>query len=161
MPSIETLLMKRLRHAKIIYQSLLTVKKESFYNFKIEELLSSGSQSTFWRTLRSIYDANSNKNTASVISAETWVNHFEKLHSEHDINETQNTIINQLNTLESTTQSQHPVLDKAINDKELIKAMTKLENKKAPSNDQISNEMIKASFPILKVFITSCLIVFY
>ena len=88
------------------YKSLLTVKKEYFYNFKIEELLSPGSQSTFWQTLRSIDDdASSNKNTASVISAETWVNHFEKLHSEHDINETQNMIINQLNTLESTTQS--------------------------------------------------------
>ena len=123
------------------YKNLLRVKKEYFYNFKIEELLSSGSQSTFWRTLRSIDDdANSNKNTASVISAETWVNHFEKLHSEHDINETQNTIINQFkNTLESTTQSQHPVLDKPINDKELIKAMTKLKNNKAPSNDRIGN----------------------
>ena len=42
------------------------------------------------------------------------------------------------------------ILDRRVEYKEIDNALVKLKNKKAASNDKIINEMIKASYPLLK-----------
>ena len=136
------------------YKSLLETKKESFYNHKIQELITQKSKSTFWRTLRSADDSiRPEQSSSSAVPPEKWTEHFRMLHSnpnDADAN-LQSNFQNTLKNLENSSSTYHPILDKVIDYKDIVNfALAKLKHKKAASNDKIKNEMIKTSYPLLK-----------
>ena len=78
------------------------------------------------------------------ISEESWMSHFESLHSNEPLNSHQEATRSALHRLENAT---HPnSLDYLISELEIRKAAKKLKNNKSPYSDRIKNEMIKSSF---------------
>ena len=89
-------------------------------------------------------------NVPAPISEETWLNHFESLHS----NDPKNLIdrqefYNEMQSLEKQRE-QLNLLDYQITEQEIRQALKKLKNKKSPFVDKIrGNKMIKASIESL------------
>ena len=104
-------------------------------------------------TLNSASDSiRTEKSLSSAVPPEKWTEHFRTLHSDSNDTEADTQINFQatLKKLENSSSNYHSTLDKTIDHKDIAKALTKLKNKKAASNDKIKNEMIKTSCPILK-----------
>ena len=77
------------------------------------------------------------------IAEESWMSHFESLHSNEPLNSHQEATRSALHRLENTT---HPnSLDYLISELEIRTAAKKLKNNKSPYSDRIKNEMIKSS----------------
>ena len=77
------------------------------------------------------------------ISEESWMSHFESLHSNEPLNSHQEATRSALHRLENAT---HPnSLDYLISELEIRKAAKKLKNNKSPYSDRIKNEMMKSS----------------
>ena len=85
------------------------------------------------------------ENVPAPISEETWLNHFQSLHS-NDLRTSiqQREIYNELETLEKEKE-QLNYLDHAITEHKIRQAVKKLKNEKSPFVDKIRSEMIKAS----------------
>ena len=84
-------------------------------------------------------------NVPAPISEETWLNHFQSLHSNDSRTSTQQQkIYNELLSLEKGKE-QLNYLDHTITEQEIRQAVKKLKNEKSPFVDKIRNEMIKAN----------------
>lgn len=83
------------------------------------------------------------------ISEETWLNHFQSLHSKDPRTSIQQQeIYNELQSLEKEKEQLNN-LDHSITEQEIRQAMKKLKNEKSLFVDKIRNEMIKASLESL------------
>ena len=130
------------------YKHTLEMKKTKFHQDKIEELENATNDPVlFWKLLKNSTDDIKHCHSSETPSASQWLNHFEKLHSEHTLTKKQE-ILKQLNEYECTKHNFNE-LDQTIKDTELLNATKKLKTKKASYNDKIKNEMIKSSVNIL------------
>ena len=85
------------------------------------------------------------QNVPAPISEETWLKHFQSLHSNDATPPTQQQeVYNELQSLEKENCEQLNYLDHEITEQEIRQAVKKLKNKKSPFADKIRNEMIKA-----------------
>ena len=125
----------------------MTQKRKHFRlkkSLKLDELGLNPDNASFWNCLKSIDDTIV-ENVPAPISEETWLNHFQSLHSnDPGTSIQQQEIYNELQTLEKEKEHLN-YLNHAITEQEIRQAVKKLKNKKAPFVDKIGNEMIKAS----------------
>jgi hypothetical protein len=71
------------------YKETLHLKKAKFHKEKIEELAtaSGNDPNLFWKTLNNATgDLKSNNNSSNSPKPDQWLKHFEKLHSNHKLN---------------------------------------------------------------------------
>ena len=131
----------------MIMKSYLTQKGKSFRKKKtlqLDELALNPDKASFWNCLKSMNDT-IDENAPAPISEETWLDHFQSLHSKNTRAE--------LQSLENEKE-QIDNLDHEITDQDISQAVKKLKNKKSASVDKIRNEMIKASLEsLMPVFI--------
>ena len=128
------------------YKSLLTRKKNEYYQTKISELESTVDNSdsrNFWNCLESMDDS-VKETSIPPISEEHWMSHFQSLHSNEPLNLHQEAVISELRSLEDATTHSHS-LDYLITELEIRTAAKKLKNNKSPFSDKIKNEIIKSS----------------
>ena len=88
------------------------------------------------------------ENAPAPISEETWLNHFQSLHSKNTTISMHEHEVCELQSLENGKE-QIKNLDHEITEQEIRQAVKKLKNKKSPFVDKIRNEMIKASLESL------------
>ena len=103
----------------------------------------------YWDLIKSMRDGNFDREVAddtSSISPQEWFSHFSKLLSKN-VESKQNSEHRQF--LEDNLESFQTELDFPFTKAELIKGLKGLKNNKASSFDQISNEMLKVSGPII------------
>jgi hypothetical protein len=83
------------------YKSTLEMKKKNFHFNKIQEIENASNDPLLFRkTLRNVSDhLDFNENKKSPQPSE-WLNHFETLHSEHQLNKEQNEIVECLKNYE-------------------------------------------------------------
>ena len=72
------------------------------------------------------------------VTASSWLNHFESLHTKHTIGPEQINILQTLKTLEK--EPTNNLLDERISEYEIINAARKLKNNKSAYSDKIRNE---------------------
>ena len=133
------------------YKKLLDSKRKAFQtekSLKLDELGLNPNNASFWNYLKSMNDTIV-ENVPAPISEETWLNHFQPLHSNDPRTSTQQQeIYNELQSLEKEKE-QLNYLDHTITEQEIRQAVKKLKNEKSPFLDKIRNEMIKASLESL------------
>ena len=132
------------------YEKLLDSKRKAFQtekSLKLDELGLNPDNASFWNCLKSMNDTIV-ENVHAPISEETWLNHFQSLHSnDPGTSIQQQEIYNELQTLEKEKEQLH-YLDNAITEQEIRQAVKKLKNEKSPFVDKIRNEMIEIGKPI-------------
>ena len=122
------------------YKSLLTQKRNEYYQTKIAELentVDNSDSGNFWNCLKSM-DNSVKETSIPPISEENWMSHFQSLHSKKRL------LLNELRSLKDATTHSHS-LDYLITELEIRTAAKKLKNNKSPFSDKIKNEMIKSS----------------
>ena len=132
------------------YKKLLDSKRRAFQtekSLKLDELGLNPNNASFWNCLKSMDDTIVD-NVPAPISEETWLNHFQSLHSKDPRTSIQQEIYNELQSLEKEKE-QLNYLDHTITEQEIRQAAKKLKNEKSPFVDKIRNEMIKASLESL------------
>ena len=133
------------------YKKLFDSKRKAFQtekSLKLDELGLNPNNASFWNCLKSMKDTIVG-NVPAPISEETWLNHFQSLHSNDPRTSTQQQeIYNELQSLEKEKE-QLNYLDHIITEQEIRQAVKKLKNEKSPFVDKIRNEMIKASLESL------------
>ena len=93
------------------------------------------------------------ENAPAPISEETWLDHFQSLHSKNPRISMHEHEVYELQSLENEKE-QINNLDHEITEQEIRQAVKKLKNKKSAFVDKIRNEMIKASLePLMPVLI--------
>ena len=133
------------------YKKLLDSKRKEFQKEKtlqLDELAFNPDKVSFWSCLKSMNDT-IDENVPAPISEETWLNHFQSLHS-NDLRTSINRqgVYDELLSLEKEKE-QLNYLDQEVTEQEIRQAVKKLKNKKSPFVDKIRNEMIKASLESL------------
>ena len=89
------------------------------------------------------------ENVPAPLSEETWLTHFQSLHTNDPRTSTQRQeIYIELKSLEKEKE-QLNYLEHTITEQEMGQAVKKLKNEKSPFVDKIRNEMIKASLESL------------
>ena len=89
------------------------------------------------------------ENVPAPISEETWLNHFQSLHSNDPRTPINHQgVYDELLSLEKEKE-QLNYLDQEVTEQEIRQAVKKLKNKKSPFVDKIRNEMIKVSLESL------------
>ena len=133
------------------YKKLLDSKRKEFQKEKTEqldELTLNPDKALYWSCLKSMSDT-VDDNVPAPISEETWLNHFQSLHSNNPNNPIDRQhFYNEMQSLEKERE-QLNFLDYQITEQEILQAVKKLKNKKLPFVDKIRNEMIKASLESL------------
>ena len=115
---------------------------------KLDELGLNLNNGSFWNCLKSMNDTIV-ENVPAPISEETWLNHFQSLHSNDPRASIQpQEICNELQSLENEKELLNH-LDHTIIEQEIRQAVKKLKNKKSLFVDKIGNEMMKASLESL------------
>ena len=99
----------------------------------------------YWNLIKMINN-NTESNKASDIDSTSWFNYFKKLSNKTSLNLDEQDINNLINSFGDTENN---TLDNTISSHEMEKAVKFLKNKKAHGLDSITNEMIKASLPVL------------
>ena len=126
---------------------LLESKRKAFQTEKspkLNKLELNPNNASFWNCIKSMNNTIV-ENVPTPISEETWLNHFQSLHSNDPRTSTQQQeIYNELQSLEKEKE-QLNYLDHTITEQEICQAVKKLNNEKSPFADEIRNEMIKAS----------------
>ena len=87
------------------YKHTLEMKKKKFHQDKIEELENATNDPVlFWKLLKNSTDDIKHCDSSKTPTASQWLNHFQKLHSEHTLTltEKQEEILKQLNEYEHT-----------------------------------------------------------
>ena len=102
---------------------------------------------TFSKTLKTTSDE-IETNSHDTPNEDELLEHFQQLHSPHNLNPEHNHIIENLKSIEKD-KDRYNELDAPITENELLNAMKKIKLKKAAYSDRISNEIIKASSDIL------------
>ena len=128
------------------YKNVLKQKRKEYYDTKISELedmIDNSNSRNFWNCLKSMDDSMKETSTPP-ISEETWLSHFQSLHSNEPLNSHQEAINDELTRLEDATTQSH-ALDYLITELEIRTAANKLKNNKSSYSDRIKNEMIKSS----------------
>ncbi|KAL9982766.1 hypothetical protein ACROYT_G004864 [Oculina patagonica] len=128
------------------YKKLIDSKRKKFQDEKtlqFDELALNPDKESFWSCLKSMSDT-IDQNAPAPISEETWLNHFQSLHSKNTTVSIPEHEVCELQRLENGKE-QINNLDHEINEQEIRQAVKKLKNKKSPFADKIRNEMIKAS----------------
>ena len=130
----------------VLKQYVLKQKRKEYYHTKISELedmIDNSNSRNFWNCLKSMDDSMKETSTPP-ISEESWLSHFQSLHSNEPLNSHQEAIIDELTRLEDATTQSH-ALDYLITELEIRTAANKLKNNKSSYSDRIKNEMIKSS----------------
>ena len=131
------------------YKQTLEKKKDKFHRDKIDEIIKATETdlNTFWKTLKTTSD-DVETNSHDTPNEDELLEHFQQLHSTHNLNPEHNHIIENLKSIEKT-KDQFNELDAPITENELLNAVKKIKLKKAAYSDRISSEIIKASSDIL------------
>ena len=131
------------------YKQTLKRKKDKFHKDKISEIIKATETdlNTFWKVLKTTSDNLETKSKDSPKEDEL-LNHFQQLHSTHNLNIEHDNIIENLKSIERS-RDQFDELDAPITENELMNTVKKIKLKKATYSDRISNEIIKSSFDIL------------
>ena len=137
------------------YKKILDSKRKEFQKEKtlqLDELALNPDKAAFWDCLKSMNDT-IDENAPAPISEETWLDHFQSLHSKNPRISMHEHEVYELQSLENEKE-QINNLDHEITEQEIRQAVKKLKNKKSAFVDKIRNEMIKASLePLMPVFI--------
>ena len=131
------------------YKQTLKRKKDKFHEDKISEIIKATETdlNTFWKVLKTTSDNLETKSKDSPKEDEL-LNHFQQLHSTHNLNIEHDNIIENLKSIERS-RDQFEELDAPITENELMNKVKKIKLKKATYSDRISNKIIKSSFDIL------------
>ena len=131
------------------YKQTLEKKKDKFHRDKIDEIIKATETdlNTFWKTLKTTSD-DVETNSHYTPNEDELLEHFQQLHSTHNLNPEHNHIIENLKSIEKT-KDQFNELDAPITENELLNAVKKIKLKKTAYSERISNEIIKASSDIL------------
>ena len=125
----------------MIYELVLQIiVPEANYHTKIsalEDMIDNSNSRNFWNCLKSMDDSMKETST-SPISEESWLSHFQSLHSNEPLNSHQEAIIDELTRLEDATTQSH-ALDYLITELEIRTADNKLKNNKSSYSDRIKN----------------------
>jgi hypothetical protein len=79
------------------------MKKNKFHQDKLEELENvTNDPILFWKLLKNSTDDINHCDSSKTPTPSHWLNHFQKLHSEHTLTEKQEEILEQLNEHEHT-----------------------------------------------------------
>ena len=116
-----------------IYKDTLQIKKNEFHKNKIDELIKAteNDPKLFWKTLQNTSDNLENTtNSKSSPTEGQWLKHFEKLHCKHDLSESHEIFIKNLEENEND-KDQYNQLDNEITDHEILNAAKKIKTKKA------------------------------
>ena len=136
------------------YKKILDSKRKEFQKEKtlqLDELALNPDKAAFWDCLKSMNDT-IDENAPAPISEETWLDHFQSLHSKNPRISMHEHEVYELQSLENEKE-QINNLDHEITEQEIRQAVKKLKNKKSAFVDKIRNEMIKASLePLMPVF---------
>ena len=125
------------------YRTLLKDKKQTNKTEKVKKLLDKANDSKqFWKEVRSV---NRVAQQQPDISEVEWTNHFKRALS------TEPTSAHPVVTDEADPPSVD-VLDSAITEEEIMRAVEHLKTSKAPGTDGILAEMIKTSLPQILPF---------
>ena len=127
------------------YKNVLKQKRE-YHHTKISELenmVDNSKSRNFGNCLKSMDDSMKETSTPP-ISEESWLSHFQSLHSNEPLNSHQEAIIDELTRLEDATTQSH-ALDYLITELNIRTGAKKLKNNKSSYSDGIKNEMIKSS----------------
>ena len=137
------------------YKKLLDSKRKEFQEEKtlqLDELALNPDKASFWNCLKSMTDT-IDENAPAPISEETWLDHFQSLHSKNTRISMHENEVCELQSLENEKEHINN-LDHEITEQEIRQAVKKLKNKKSAFVDKIRNEMIKASLEsLMPVFI--------
>ena len=91
------------------YKNVLKQKRKEYYHTKISELedmIDNSNSRNFWNCLKSMDDSMKETSTPP-ISEESWLSHFQSLHSNEPLNSHQEAIISELTTTTTQQQQQH------------------------------------------------------
>lgn len=111
------------------YRKFIKLKKDEYSSYQISMLSTSKDPNTFWNTLN---EMRTRKYATNTISIEEWQEYFTAFYKEKKVE-------NYIWSLEPS----HSFLDCDIEMSEVVNALNKLKNKKAPGLDQVSNEFLK------------------
>lgn len=130
------------------YNSTIKKAKGIFKNNLVSKLNDEFNKdpSTMWKTLKELKSMGEPiKSNNHNINPLKWINHLEKLIGmETKVTEERKQIIS--NEKQQIQKSEYnSYLDRPITKKEIMKECRSLKNKKSPGNDNITNEIIKAS----------------
>ena len=128
------------------YKNVLKQKRKEYYHTKISELenmIDNSNSRNFWNCLKSMDDSMKETSTPP-ISEESWLSHYQSLHSNEPLNSHQEAIISELTRLEDATTQSH-ALNYLITELNIRTGANKLKNNKSSYSDGIKNEMIKSS----------------
>ena len=104
--------------------------------------------SEYWKLVKDLKEDCQESDPSSKILADTWVNHFTKLFSVKnefkDLDSKYSEFVSRLEKVKTFSE-----LDMRISEKEILKAIGGLKNKKSAGLDFISNEMLKAGNCVL------------
>ena len=102
-------------------------------------MIDNSNSRNFWNRLKSMDDSMKETSTPP-ISEESWLSHFQSLHSNEPLNSHQEAIIDdrELTRLEDATTLSH-ALDYLITELEIRTAANKLKNNKSSYSDRIKN----------------------
>lgn len=131
------------------YKQTLKTKKDKLQKNKISEIIKATETdlNTFWKVLKTTSD-NLETKSKDTPKEDELLNHFQQLHSTHNLDLEHDNIIENLKSIERN-RDQFDELDGHITENELMNAVKKIKLKKATYSDRINNEIIKSSFDIL------------
>ena len=87
------------------------------------------------------------KSDSDSISPDVWRDHFSHLLGPTIENNDQH--LNQEEFLKNTIERHNEIFEQPLTKKEILEAIKNLKNNKSTSFDKVSNEMLKASMPVL------------
>ena len=123
------------------YKKLIKLKRRKFeedITNKLEHLYSHD-KNAFWKHLKSMRGNTKDENLPQL---DRVITHFEKLYYQEEFDDNL-TNINEDN--ENPNRTKFDILNKDINEEEVTSCIKNMKSKKSPGEDQISNDMIKAT----------------
>ena len=142
-PHDENIKMEQKQASKTL-RSTCFKKKQAYWNNVAEQLENNTDNNQFWDTWTSFDDKYQSDSQPRLTNGNVWEQYYAKLfHENNDL---------KLPKERNKTKKDHqgPALNKQISDKEIQKSVQRLKKGKSPGFDRISNEMIIASYPIMK-----------
>ena len=128
------------------YKNVCDKNRKQFWGSKINDLYNVSSDTNMWNVWKGCNDTVEDKSPA-LKNGKVWQQFYQNLFTkapEHSVNYDMSVNTPKIGEMESKS------LNNLTNLKELRKVLKKLKNGKAAGIDRVSNEMIKASFDILK-----------
>ena len=135
-----------LRNAEKSFRNCCKFKKKAFWKKRTNDLCDKN-QTDFWDVWKAFDENISANDKPALQDGEIWEKYYSKLFNDNSTEE--KTVPNKVISGSIETSTIDKFLNKVLSKNELEKNIKRLKNGKAPGQDRISNEMIKASYPVI------------